>query len=82
MMWTAHKIALFPQPERICGLDLMPPTVGQYQILEHLESPYTCGGLPSLDELAGAAIVCRLPAALSLWCIRRRWPFALLIWWL
>lgn len=70
MMWTAHKIGLFPAPVKVCGMTLMPPTVGQYQILEHLESPYL-GGEPALvTELYTAVLICRAPRWLGLFLVR------------
>jgi hypothetical protein len=59
-MWTAHKIALFPNPVTVCGVELHPPTVGHYQILEHIENSYTCGGLESPEQLIVAVLVCSM----------------------
>jgi hypothetical protein len=70
MMWTAHKIGLFPSPVRVCGFTLMPPTVGQYQILEHLESPYLGGGRALASELYTAVLICWAPRWLGLFLVR------------
>jgi len=78
MMWTAHKIALFPAPVRFCGVTVLPVTVGQFRILEHLESPYTCGGLAMPSDLTAAVVICSLPGRVGEWCVRRVWPFKVL----
>jgi hypothetical protein len=48
----------------------MPPTVGQYQILEHLESPYLGGGRALASELYTAVLICWAPRWLGLFLVR------------
>jgi len=80
MLWTAHKIALFPAPVEIGKHRLMPLTLGQFLVLEHLESPYVSGGVALPHDLATALLVCSLPWRLAAWVIRRRRLFSLVLW--
>jgi len=82
MIWTAHKIALFPTPVKVCGVTLHPPTVGHFQILEHLENPYTCGGDATLEQLLSAVLVCQRSFSRGVRMIRSPIILALRMKWL
>jgi hypothetical protein len=81
-MWTAHKIAMFPTPVKVCGVSLLPPSVGAFKILEHLENPYTCGGLETVESLFCAVLVCKYGYARSMRMIRNPVILALRMKWL
>lgn len=68
-MWTLQKIALFPSPVKVCGVRLMPLTVGQLMLLEHFENPYLVGGMTSEAQLVMAVLTCRLPFGLMRWLV-------------
>jgi len=80
MLWTAHKIALFPARYRVGGQTLMPLTVGHFLVLEHLESPYVCGGPAMPHDLATALLVCSVPWRVAAWIIRRPRLLKLALW--
>ena len=84
MMWTAHKIALFPAPVRVYGVRLMPPTLGQFMTLEHLESPYVNAGIAMPDDLILAVLVCAVPYWVGVRIIRSkrlcRWACRFIAW--
>jgi hypothetical protein len=74
-MWTIHKAAFFPSPVRICGVSLMPPTVGHYAILEAIESPFLCGGNAKAGDLLGTVALLSVSHKTAAELVRRpaRW---------
>ena len=75
-MWTAQKIALFPTPVKVCGVTLLPPSVGALRVLEHLESPFVSGGQITAPDVYGAVAVCAWSYRRAVWSITKRAPFA------
>jgi hypothetical protein len=69
-MWTRHKVALFPDRAAVCGVSLLPPTVAQVRLLEHVESPLMTGGTATAGDLALLVILCWLPAGVGRWLLR------------
>jgi hypothetical protein len=50
--------AFIPVPCRILGVKLRPISIGSLIILNHSQSPFTCGGLPSITDLMAAVFIC------------------------
>lgn len=69
-MWTRHKVALFPDRAAVCGVSLLPPTVAQVRLLEHVDSPLMVGGTATSGDLALLVLICRLPAGVGRWLLR------------
>lgn len=52
--------ALFLQPPKICGKQLLPFSVGHYFLLRNLNSPYIKGGIPTYNDLLMAILICSM----------------------
>lgn len=72
-----HTRAILPMAFRVCGLDLMPLTIGQARILDALG----LWGAVSPSELVLAAYVCSRPSVVTARAIHSRWT-QLHLWWL
>lgn len=52
--------AAVPEPYTVLGLNLKPLSPGHLILLHKVESPFICGGLPTLDALVMAIWICHL----------------------
>jgi hypothetical protein len=61
MEYVEHKAVWFPEPSRVAGSRLMPPTIGQIRLLEACSSPFLCGGPADALDVAIAIRILRTP---------------------
>ncbi len=56
-----HKAAWFPPILKIGGVRVAPPTLGQWRILELMESPFVRGGKAAAKDVRSALLVFKTP---------------------
>lgn len=72
-----HTAAWFPSRVEIAGRRLMPPTLGQWRLLECCDSPFAAGGSASREETALALAILSRPWRAGMRMLRSEWRKAL-----
>jgi hypothetical protein len=72
-----HTAAWFPSRVEIAGRRLMPPTLGQWRLLECCDSPFASGGSATRVETALALAILSRPWRAGMRLLRSEWRKAL-----
>lgn len=74
-----HKAAWFPPRINVGGVDMSPPTLGQWRILEAMGNPLAVGGQASVSDALAACQVLSTPWRRARLSMRRNmWLFGLI----
>lgn len=77
MEYIRHTAAWFPSRVEIAGRRLMPPTLGQWRLLECCASPFAWGGVASREETALALAILSRPWRAGMRLLQSEWRKAL-----